>query len=260
MAEPNLMKQPASFPSLDGASVYISGGSSGIGATMVRRFAEQGAKVAFCGLHPERGQKVAAELSGAKHKPLFFAVDIRDIEALQASIREAGAKNGPLSVLVNNAADDTRHTLEDLTPAYWDDRVALNLKHYVFAAQESAQQMRTIGGGSIINLSSISWKLGIGDYVGYATCKAATHGMTRVLARELGKDMIRVNTLTPGWVMTERQIELWLDEAGEKAMDEGQCMKVRLQSEDIAAMTLFLAAEDSRYATSQDFTIDAGWS
>lgn len=254
------MAKPASYPSLDGASVFLSGGSSGIGATMVRRFAEQGAHVTFIGLHEEHGEAVAQSLAQAKHPPRFVQVDIRDIDALQAAVRGAGDAHGPLSALVNNAADDTRHTLADLTPAYWDDRVALNLKHYVFAAQEAAKQMRQRGGGSIINLSSISWKLGIGDYVAYATCKAATHGMTRVLARELGPDMIRVNTLTPGWVMTQRQIDLWLDADGEKAMDEGQCMKVRLQSEDIAAMALFLAAEDSRYATSQDFTIDAGWS
>jgi NAD(P)-dependent dehydrogenase (short-subunit alcohol dehydrogenase family) len=254
------MTKPALYPSLEDASVFITGGSSGIGASMVRRFAEQGARVAFVGLHQDAGESVIAELAGqTKYAPSFTALDLRDIGALQAAIEVAGAAHGPIGALVNNAADDTRHTLEALTPDYWDDRIAVNLRHMVFAAQEAAKQMRARGGGAIVNLGSISWKLGAAGYVSYATCKAAVHGLTRSLARELGPDNIRVNTLSPGWVMTERQLKLWVTPEGEAEMDAGQCLKVRLGPEDIAAMTLFLCAEDSRYCTSQDFTVDAGW-
>lgn len=254
------MAKPASFPSLEDKSVFVTGGSSGIGESIVRRFVAQGARVAFVGRRAEPGAALEKALAGAKHPPRFIRLDLRDIGALQAAIRDAGATHGAIDVLVNNAADDERHTLADLTPDYWDDRVALNLRHMVFAAQEAAKQMRTRGGGAIVNLSSISWKLGLGEYVGYATCKAAVHGLTRSLARELGSYNIRVNTVTPGWVMTERQLAEIVTPAGEEAMDREQCLKVRLQSEDIAAMVLFLSAEDSRYATAQDFTIDAGWS
>jgi NAD(P)-dependent dehydrogenase (short-subunit alcohol dehydrogenase family) len=260
MPMPTPMSKPALYPSLDDSSVFITGGSSGIGACMVRRFAEQGARVAFVGLHQEAGESLLAELAGQfKHTPVFTALDLRDIGALQAAIEAAGAAHGPIAALVNNAADDTRHTIAELTPDYWDDRVAVNLRHMVFAAQEAAKQMRARGGGAIVNLGSIAWKLAGSGYVAYATCKAGVHGLTRSLARELGPDNIRANTVSPGWVMTERQLKLWVTPEGEAEMDKGQCLKARLGPEDIAAMTLFLCAEDSRYCTSQDFTVDAGW-
>jgi NAD(P)-dependent dehydrogenase (short-subunit alcohol dehydrogenase family) len=256
MSQPRLIR-PAVFPSLIDKSVFITGGASGIGACMVQRFAEQGAQVAFVDMQADRGEALAASFASLKHKPRFNAVDLRDVAALRSAMRAVAA---PIDVLINNAADDTRHALADLTPAYWDDRVAVNLRPMVFAAQEAASQMRGNGGGAIVNIGSISWKLGQAGMIAYITCKAAVHGLTRGLARELGRDNIRVNTISPGWVMTERQLALWLDPAANAEIEKGQCLNVRLQPDDVASMALFLSAEDSRFATSQDFTIDAGWS
>lgn len=250
----------AVYPSLKDASVFVTGGASGIGAAMVAAFAAQGARVAFVDIDKAAGGNLARSIadSGAA-EPLFQACDLRDVPALTAAIEAAGAAHGDLGVLVNNAADDTRHALGELTPAYWDDRIAVNLRPMVFAAQAAAVQMRRRGGGSIVNLGSISWKTATGGMVGYTTAKAAVHGLTRSLARELGGDLIRVNTLSPGWVMTQRQRSLWVNAAAEAEMDAKQCLPVRLEPCDIAAMTLFLAAEDSRFCTAQDFTVDAGW-
>ena len=251
------MNKPAIFPSLVDKSVFITGGASGIGACLVQRFVAQGARVSFIDLQADRGEAYAASFTSVRHRPLFQAVDLRDVAALQAAMRAVPA---PIDVLINNAADDTRNELDTLTPAYWDDRVAVNLRPMVFAAQEAARQMRRQGAGAIVNIGSISWKLGQAGMIGYTTCKAAVHGLTRCLARELGPDNIRVNTISPGWVMTERQMALWVNEAALADMAKGQCLDVRLQPDDIAAMALFLSAEDGRFATSQDFTIDAGWS
>jgi NAD(P)-dependent dehydrogenase (short-subunit alcohol dehydrogenase family) len=246
------------YPSLSGASVFITGGASGIGEGLVRAFAAQGAKVAFVDIDKARGEALAAELAEAA--PLFTAVDLRDVSALRAAVEAAGAAHGDLAVLVNNAADDTRHALADLTPDYVDDRIAVNLRPMVFAAQAASAQMARRGGGAIINFGSISWKTGMGGMVGYTTAKAAVHGLTRSLARDLGPAQIRVNTVVPGWVMTERQLRLWVDEAGEREMDARQCLPGRLVPDDLAAMVLFLASDDARLCTAQEFTVDAGWS
>lgn len=257
------MSQPilhaAQFPSLADKSVFITGGAGGIGAATVERFCANGARVTFADISAERGASLCQRLSSYCQPPLFQQLDLRDIEALRSAMHMAERTHGPLDVLVNNAADDTRHTLDELTPAYWDDRIAVNLSHMAFAAQEAARQMKGRG-GAIINLGSISWKLANSGYVAYATCKAAVHGLTRSLARELGPDNIRVNTVTPGWVMTERQLELWMDAKGEAEIEARQCLNVRLLPDDIAAMVAFLAADDARCATAQDFTIDGGWS
>jgi NAD(P)-dependent dehydrogenase (short-subunit alcohol dehydrogenase family) len=246
------------YPSLSGASVFITGGASGIGEGLVRAFAAQGAKVAFVDIDKARGEALAAELADAA--TLFTALDLRDIAGLRAAIEAAGAAHGDLAVLVNNAADDTRHALADLTPDYFDDRIAVNLRPMVFAAQAASAQMARRGGGSIVNFGSISWKTGMGGMVGYTTAKAAVHGLTRSLARDLGPAQIRVNTVVPGWVMTERQLRLWVDEAGEREMDARQCLPGRLVPDDLAAMVLFLASDDARLCTAQEFTVDAGWS
>jgi NAD(P)-dependent dehydrogenase (short-subunit alcohol dehydrogenase family) len=246
------------YPSLSGASVFITGGASGIGEGLVRAFAAQGAKVAFVDIDKARGEALAAELAPAT--TLFTALDLRDIAGLRAAVEAAGAAHGDLAVLVNNAADDTRHALADLTPDYFDDRIAVNLRPMVFAAQAASAQMRRRGGGSIINFGSISWKTGMGGMVGYTTAKAAVHGLTRSLARDLGSAQIRVNTVVPGWVMTERQLRLWVDEAGEREMDARQCLPGRLVPDDLAAMVLFLASDDASLCTAQEFTVDAGWS
>ena len=249
------------YPSLKDAPVFVTGGASGIGEAIVRGFAGQGARVAFVDIDTARGETLARALASAgAPPPLFLTCDIRDIAALRGAIEEARARHGDLAVLVNNAANDTRHALADLTPDYWDDRMAINLRPMVFAAQAAAEQMRRRGNGSIVNFGSISWKTGMGGMVAYTTAKAAVHGLTRSLARDLGPDNIRVNTVTPGWVMTERQLALWVDAAGEAEIDARQCLKARLAPDDIAAMVLFLASEDARLCTAQEFTVDGGWS
>ena len=250
----------AVYPSLRDRPVFITGGAGGIGQAMTESFAAQGARVAFVDLDAERGHALARDLAaGGAADPLFIPCDLRDVDALKAAMAAANARHGDLAVLVNNAANDTRHALADLTPQAWDDRMAVNLRPMVFAAQAAAPQMRRRGGGSIINFGSISWKTATAGMVGYTTAKAAVHGLTRTLARELGPDGVRVNTVSPGWVMTERQLALWVDAEAEAEMDRAQCLKIRLQPADIVAMVLFLAADDARGCTAQDFTVDAGW-
>jgi NAD(P)-dependent dehydrogenase (short-subunit alcohol dehydrogenase family) len=185
--------------------------------------------------------------------------DLRDIGALRNAIAEAAAADGPIKVLINNAAHDERHRTEEVTPAYWDDRMALNLKHQFFCAQAVRPGMRDTGGGSIVNFGSISWMNSQGDLPAYVTAKAAVHGLTRGLARELGKENIRVNCVVPGWVMTKRQLELWVTPEAEKEIDKNQCLPGRLQPSDLARMVLFLAADDSRMCTAQSYIVDAGW-
>ncbi|HEX7760956.1 MAG TPA: SDR family oxidoreductase [Caulobacteraceae bacterium] len=249
----------ALYPSLKGRAVFITGGAGGIGRAMVEGFASQGAKVAFVDLDAERGHAVAEALADGGADALFISCDLTDIAALRAAMEAANGRHGDLSVLVNNAANDQRHSLADLTPEAWDARMAVNLRPMIFAAQAAAPQMRRLGGGSIINLGSISWKTAVGGMVAYTTAKAAVHGLTRTLARELGQDGIRANTISPGWVMTERQLALWVDAEAEAEMDRVQCLKIRLAPADIVAMGLFLAADDARGCTAQDFTVDAGW-
>ena len=191
--------------------------------------------------------------------PAFIRCDLRDVEALQAAVAKIMAVDGDIAVLVNNAANDDRHRIEDVTAAYWDDRIAVNLRHQFFAAQAVIPGMRRRGGGSIINFGSMTWHASEGGYPAYATCKAAVEGLTRSLARDLGPDRIRVNTIIPGWVMTERQMRLWLDAEGEAEIARRQCLKDKLQPDDVARMALFLAADDSRMCTAQNFIVDAGW-
>jgi D-xylose 1-dehydrogenase len=230
------------YPSLSGQTVFITGGSSGIGADMVVAFARQGAKVGFTG--PE---------------PLFLKSDAADVDALRAAIAQTAARFGDIGVLVNNVANDERHDIADVTPADFDWRIAVNLRPPFFAAQAVIDGMKRLGGGAIINLGSISWMIKGAGYPVYATCKSAMAGLTRSLARDLGKHSIRVNTLSPGWVMTEKQLNMWVDEAGDKLMDDNQCLPGRVLGADVAQLALYLAAEDSRMVTAQDFIIDAGW-
>jgi NAD(P)-dependent dehydrogenase (short-subunit alcohol dehydrogenase family) len=246
----------ARYPSLAGRPVLITGGASGIGEAMVRAFAAQGCRTAFIDVLRDKGEALARELGA---DVLFLPCDLTEVGALQGAMAEANARHGDLAALVNNAANDDRHRLEDVSAGYWEERVAINLKPMVFAAQAAVPQMRRRGGGVIVNLGSISWKRGMAGMVGYVTLKAAVHGLTRALARDLGPDNIRVNTLTPGWVMTERQLNLWVDEEAEREIDRMQCLPGRIEPADIAAMALFLASDDARRCTGQDFTVDAGW-
>ncbi|MEW6635127.1 MAG: SDR family oxidoreductase [Pseudomonadota bacterium] len=250
----------AIYPSLKGRSVFITGGGSGIGESLVRHFCAQGSRVAFVDLAVEPSRKLVAAIAEQGHpEPLFIPCDLRNVEDLQAAIEQAKTHNGPIQALCNNAGNDDRHQTADVSVAYWDDRMAVNLRHQFFAAQAVRPQMKALGGGSIINFGSITWMVGDPDCPAYVTAKAAVYGMTRALARELGPERIRVNCMVPGWVMTERQMRLWLTPAGERQIEERQCLPDRLQPSDIARMALFLAADDSRMCSSQQFIVDAGW-
>jgi NAD(P)-dependent dehydrogenase (short-subunit alcohol dehydrogenase family) len=248
------------FPSLSGRSVFITGGGSGIGESLVRHFCAQGACVAFVDIAEEPSRHLVEVVTNQGHRPpMFVPCDLRDIDTLKHAMQEACVRNGPIRVLCNNAGSDDRHQSEDVDVAYWDDRMAVNLRHQFFAAQAVRTHMKAEGGGSIINLGSITWMVGDADCPVYVTAKAAIYGMTRALAREFGPENIRVNCLVPGWVMTERQMRLWLTPDGERQIDERQCLPGRLQPSDIARMALFLAADDSRMCTSQQFIVDGGW-
>ncbi len=247
------------YPSLRDRVVFVSGGSSGIGAELVRRFAAQGAKVAFCGLRADGGEALAEQLQAAGHPaPWFAPCDVRDVAAYQALLKEVEARLGPVRVLVNNAGRDDRHAMEEVTSEYWDDRLALNLKHYFFAIQAVAPGMAAAGGGSVINMGSVSWMRGRPNLVGYTTAKAGILGLTRTLARELGARNIRVNAIVPGAIVTERQTALHRDAAADQAFLDAQCLKIRLDPGHVARPTLFLAADDSDGITGQHVLVDAG--
>ncbi len=249
----------ANYPSLAGRTVFVTGGSSGIGGDIVIAFARQGAKVGFTGRNAAAAAQVVEAASAVGPEPLFISSDAIDVSALQAAIAQTAGTFGDISVLINNVANDQRHDLMSVTADDFDARVAVNLRPHFFAAQAVVAGMRRLGGGAIINLGSTSWIIKGKGYPVYATCKSATVGLTRSLARELGEHHIRVNTLTPGWIMTEKQLTQWVDEAGERAMNENHCLPGRIVGSDVANLALFLAADDSRMVTAQDFVIDAGW-
>ena len=253
------MTQFAAYPSLRDRPVVVSGGASGIGEALVRNFAAQGARVGFVDIADAAGERLAAELTAAGHTVRFTRCDITDIAAYQSAIEGFAAAHGDARVLVNNAGHDERHDWAEATPAYWDDRMAVNLKHYFFAIQSVAPGMIRAGGGSIINFGSISWMVMSPRIPIYETAKAAIHGLTRSMAREVGKSGIRVNTIAPGWVMTERQVTHWLTAEGERQLDESQALAGRVMPDDVARMALFLAADDSLMISAQQFLVDGGW-
>jgi NAD(P)-dependent dehydrogenase (short-subunit alcohol dehydrogenase family) len=247
------------YPSLKDRVVFVSGGSSGIGAELVRAFAAQGSKVAFCGTKAGGGDAVIAECVAAGHAaPWYAPCDVRDVRAYQDLLARVAAELGVVRVLVNNAGRDDRHAMEEVTPEFWDDRLALNLKHYFFAIQAVAPGMAEAGGGSVINMGSVSWMRGRPNLVGYTTAKAGILGLTRTLARELGPRQIRVNALVPGAIVTERQNALHRDAAADQAFLDAQCLKIRLDAGHVARPTLFLAADDSDGMTGQHVLVDAG--
>lgn len=248
--------QFASYPSLRGRCVVITGGATGIGRAMVEAFARQDAKVAFLDRDEEAGRSLAAATAGSLH---FIPCDVSDMAALKAAIAEADRTLGGIKVLIANAADDTRHALDDVTSELWDDCLAVNLKHQFFAAQAAYPSIAAAGGGSVICLGSISWLNNTTGMVGYTTAKAGIHGLVRTLARLLGPKKIRVNALLPGWTMTERQLNNWVDEKAERQIERSQCLPGRVMPEDIAHMALFLAADDSAMCTQQAFIVDGGW-
>jgi NAD(P)-dependent dehydrogenase (short-subunit alcohol dehydrogenase family) len=253
------MSKFASYPSLAGRVVFVSGGGSGIGASIVEHFAAQGAKVGFVDIDEPASKALAEKLGAAGYPPPLFAkCDVRDIAAYQTAIGAVAAKFGPITVLINNAARDDRHDLADVTPAFWDERIAVNLRHQYFAIQAVAPGMKKAGGGSIVNFSSVSYHTMTPQLSVYQAAKAAVIGMTRGLARDLGPDSIRLNAITPGWIMTQRQIDLWLTSEAEAALMVAQCLKEKVYPPDIARMALWLAADDSRLVTAQNFVVDGG--
>ena len=256
-------KTLARYPSLAGKVVLITGGATGIGAAFVEHFFDQGAKVAFFDIDTNAGEALAdqlgADLADGQFRPMFLRVDLTNIDALRKGIADVRSTLGHIGVLVNNAANDRRHKIEDVTPESYDAGIAVNLRHQFFAAQAVIDDMKQLGGGSIVNLGSISWMLKQGGFPVYVTAKAAVQGMTNGLARDLGPFNIRVNTLVPGWVMTDKQRRLWLDEAGRRSIKEGQCIDAELLPVHLARAALFLASDDSSMMTAQEVVIDGGW-
>ena len=246
----------ARYPSLEQAVVFITGGASGIGAEIVRAFADQGARVGFVDLDEERGGALAAELAGATVR--FEACDLRDIEALKRAFAALEAALGPATVLVNNAARDDRHGWQEVEPDYYDERIATNLRHMFFAIQAVAPGMIEAGKGSIINFGSNSWWEAAGGMPVYTTAKAAVHGMTRAFARDLGPHRIRVNTVVPGWVMTERQKELWATPESLERHRQRQCLPDLIAPVYLARMVLFLASDDAAMCTANNYMVEAG--
>jgi NAD(P)-dependent dehydrogenase (short-subunit alcohol dehydrogenase family) len=250
----------AKFPSITGKQVFVTGGGSGIGASIVEAFAQQGAKVAFVDIAVDPSLALCERIAAAGFpKPLFRQCDIRDVAALLTTMREIAAEIGDFEILVNNAGSDDRHRIEDVTQQYWDNCIAINERPMFFTVQAAVPGMKQRGRGVIINIGSTSWHIKGGGYPVYTTTKAAVSGLTRGLARDLGPFGIRVNTVTPGWVMTERQLKLWVDAAGEKLIDQNQCLPGRVQPWHVARMVLFLAADDSAMCTAQEFIVDGGW-
>lgn len=249
----------AVYPDLKGKTILISGGASGIGESMVRAFAGQGAKVAFVDRAQAQGERLAALLSAEGHQVEFVHCDITDEIAYKAAIARLAESLGPITVLVNNAANDVRHTLDEIDSALFDKLIAVNLKHAFFASRAVVPMMKAAGSGSIINLGSVGWMMASAGYPVYAASKAAAHGMTRGLARELGPNGIRVNTLVPGWVMTEKQLSLWVDDAARELIARSQCLPGSVLPEHIANMALFLASDASAMCTAQNFIVDGGW-
>ena len=251
---------PTLYPSLRGRRVFITGGGSGIGAALVEAFATQGAQVAFVDIAQDESAALARRLSDAGHAtPWWRLCDVSDVGALQAAIADAAAALGDFEVLVNNVASDERHTLEQVTPQDWDARMAINQRPAFFAIQAVVPGMQRLGGGAIVNLGSSGWQVKQGGYPCYAIAKSSMNGLTRGLAATLGAQRIRINTVTPGWVMTERQVRLWLNPESERELMKAQCLPDKVQPEDVANLVLFLSADEGRMCTAQEFKVDAGW-
>ena len=249
------MPEFAIYPSLKGKTVYVSGGASGIGAEIVSAFAAQGAKVGFLDLDEAASATLVNGLDG---EVVYEICDLRDIDALRAAFGNLKNKIGGADVLVNNAARDDRHDWREVTPEYWDERMATNLRHMFFAIQAVAPDMIEAGGGSIVNVGSNSWWEAGGGFPAYATAKSAAHGLTRTMARDLGDHRIRVNTVVPGWIMTERQKELWVTpEAIEKQRDR-QCLPDLIEPVYVARMVVFLASDDAAMCSANNYMVEAG--
>ncbi|HEX3197517.1 MAG TPA: SDR family oxidoreductase [Propionibacteriaceae bacterium] len=256
-----MTEQPAfaTYPSLRGRTAFLSGGASGLGAEFVSQLATQGARVAFIDIDTERGRALEQALHAEGTEALFTECDVRDVPALQAAIARSAEQLGPIRVLVNNAANDQRNKVAETDQAIWDDRIAVNVRHHFFAAQAVAGMMRDAGGGSIINLGSITAHIKFADLPGYVTAKAGIEGLTRTLAREFGQWRIRVNCIVPGWIMTEKQLTERVTPEAEETIRQNQCIPDKLYPDDVARLLLWLAADDSRSCTAQQWRVDGGW-
>lgn len=249
----------ATYHDIDGKSVLVTGGASGIGASIVRAFCNQGAKVGFFDIDDAAGHALCDSIENDLGiRPIFKSIDLRDQHQIPEAVTQMAAQIGPITVLVNNAARDDRHSPAETGPDEWRDRLDVNLSHQFFCARAVAPGMAKQGQGSIINFSSVSYLLGLPDLVAYETAKAGIVGMTRALARDWGGDGIRVNTVTPGCIITQRQLDLWITPADEARIQDQQCVKRRLISEDVAQMVLFLASDVSSACSSQNFIVDGG--
>lgn len=246
----------AIYPDLEGKTVVVTGGGSGIGAEIVRHFARQRARVGFLDIAEEPSAALVAELGDPVR---FERADVTDIPALKAAIGRVRDAFGPVDVLVNNAAHDERHPTEEVTEAYFDGRIAVNLKHQFFAAQAVLPDMKARGAGAIVNLGSVSWMIGQGGMAAYTASKSAVLGLTRSLARDFGPYGIRVNAVAPGWIMTERQLALWVTPDSEREIAERQCLKRKLVPADVARFVVFLASEEAGACTNQHYVVDGGW-
>jgi D-xylose 1-dehydrogenase len=249
----------AIYPDLKDKTVIVTGGASGIGEAIVQHFARQKSKVAFIDVKAEEGRNLAEKLCRDQHQIYFEPCDLTDVSALRGAIGKIRATIGPIGILINNAGHDERHKTEDVTPEYFDERIAVNLKHQFFAAQSVIEDMKGLGGGSIVNFGSTSWMIGLGGMAVYTAAKSAVIGLTRSLARDYGPYNIRVNAIAPGWIMTKRQIELWLTPEGERQIMANQCLKRKLQPQDIARFAVFLASEEAGACTAQHYVVDGGW-
>lgn len=247
------------YPSLRHKRVVVTGGGSSIGAAIVENFCRQGAQVFFLDIAEQDSRELEQSLSDLPLPPRFTRCDLTDVSAIGGAFKDILERCGGIDVLVNNAANDDRHTLAQTTPEYWENRFAVNLRHYFFCAQAVAPGMQAAGAGVIINLGSISWHLALPDLVLYQTAKAGIEGMTRALARDLGGYGIRVNSLIPGGVRTPRQMKLWHTPEEEARMLSQQCLKARVEPKDVAAMAMFLASDDARMCTAHEYFVDAGW-
>jgi NAD(P)-dependent dehydrogenase (short-subunit alcohol dehydrogenase family) len=250
----------ATYPSLRGQRVFITGGGTGIGAAMVEAFAQQGAQVAFVDVAQAESEALVERLAQDGYlKPCFQVCDVRDVKALQTCMAQAIAELGDFSTLINNVARDDRHSMAQVTPEYYDERMAVNQRPAFFAIQAIVPSMKRLGGGAVINFGSTGWQTKGGAFPCYSIVKSSVNGLTRGLADELGADRIRINTISPGWVMTERQITLWLNAEGEETIKQMQCLPDKLQPAEVARMALFLASDDGAMCTAQEFKVDAGW-